>query len=359
MTRRPYSLSVVIPAYNEADSLVELQAQLALALSTLGPCEIIYVDDGSRDHTWSAIQQLTVSRSPDTRGLKFRRNFGKAAALQAGFQAARGEWLVTLDADLQDDPAEIAKLLAVAQQGYDVVNGWKQRRQDPWHKVYPSWVFNWLVSSLTGVKLHDHNCGLKLLHHSVAAELRLYGERHRFIPVLAAANGFRVAECPVHHRPRQHGHSKYGIRRFMRGFLDLLTVSFLTGYGQRPQHLLGASGLVMFVLGGIGLTWLAITWVMMNLFGVWPIEPIGSRPLLAYSIALTVLGAQALSLGLLAELIVHYLSRPEDSYYIAAETLPAVPDAPLSPAVDGRAEPADDSLAPVAGEGAPPISPTG
>ena len=223
-----------------------------------------------------------------------------------------------MDADLQDDPAEIPNFLAKFEEGFDVVNGWKQRRLDPWHKVYPSRVFNWLVGWLTNLKLHDHNCGFKLFRSEVSGELRIYGELHRFIPVLAHARGFKVAEIPVHHRKRQFGHSKYGVRRFVRGFLDLLTVKFLTGYGQRPQHMLGAIGLFFFVLGVLGLGYLGVYWVFKMLSGIDP--QIGTRPLLAYSVAATLLGAQAISLGFLAELIVAYTVRDKDAFSIAQRT---------------------------------------
>ncbi len=191
------------------------------------------------------------------RGLRLRKNFGKAAALQAGFKAARGSRVVTLDADLQDDPREIPRFLAEMDQGIDVVSGWKKVRHDPWHKVGPSRVFNWLVGVMTGVRLHDHNCGFKAYRREVCDEIRLYGELHRFIPVLAAARGWKVGEIVVHHRPRQFGRSKYGVTRIIKGFLDLLTVSFLTDYGQRPQHLLGSIGLLCFAFGTIGITLLS------------------------------------------------------------------------------------------------------
>jgi glycosyltransferase involved in cell wall biosynthesis len=235
-------------------------------------------------------------------------------------RAVRGETILMMDADLQDDPAEIPRLLARLGEGFDVVNGWKQRRLDPWHKVYPSKVFNWLVGALTGLRLHDHNCGLKLFRAEVAAELRLYGEMHRFIPVLAHARGFRVTELAVNHRLRKHGYSKYGVKRFVRGFLDLLTIRFLTGYGQRPQHVLGAFGLLLLGLGLAGLGYLGILWMLMNVFAVLKPHPIGERPLLAYSAAALLLGAQALSLGLLAELIVAYTGREQDTYSVAERT---------------------------------------
>jgi glycosyltransferase involved in cell wall biosynthesis len=316
-------LSIVIPALNESESLRELQRQITDTCRTHAiDAELIFVDDGSTDGSWDVIRAL-AGEDERVRGIRFRRNFGKAAALTAGMRAVRGDLILTMDADLQDDPAEIPALIARLNEGYDVVNGWKQRRLDPWHKVYPSKVFNWLVGWMTGLKLHDHNCGLKLFRAEVAAEIRLYGEMHRFVPVLAHARGFRVTELPVNHRPRRHGRSKYGVRRFVRGFLDLLTIRFLTGYGQRPQHVLGAIGLLFFALGLAGLGYLAAIWLLMNVLGVLTSEPIGGRPLLAYSIAALLLGAQAISLGLLAELIVAYTSRPEDSYSVSETWGPA------------------------------------
>lgn len=312
-------LSIVIPVYNEVESLGELHSQIEQVVDQNSlDVEILFVDDGSRDRSWKEIRQL-AKKDSRVRGLKFRRNFGKAAALTAGIRAARGDLILMMDADLQDDPKEIPHFLEKLDEGYDVVNGWKLRRLDPWHKVYPSHVFNWLVARLTGLELHDHNCGLKLFKSEVGKEIRLYGEMHRFIPVLANARGFRVTEVAVNHRSRKFGESKYGFRRFLRGFLDLLTVAFLTGYGQRPQHMLGAGGLVAFGLGFTGLLLLALEWIFMHIIPIFTAKPIGTSPMLVYSVALTLLGAQAISLGLLAELIVHYTSRDSDSYSIASE----------------------------------------
>src|SRR5215471_1920966 len=288
-------ISLVIPVYNEEESLAPLHEEIAaMATKEALQIEVICIDDGSRDGSWRLIQDL-ARQNTNVRGIRFRRNFGKAAALSAGFHAARGDIILTLDADLQDDPAEVPRFLATLAQGeetsgqkrsgpLDVVSGWKKRRLDPWHKVWPSRVFNRMVSWLTGVRLHDHNCGMKAYRAAVCREVRLYGELHRFIPVLAAARGFRVGEIEVHHRPRRFGHSKYGVRRFVKGFLDLLTVKFLTGFGQRPQHLLGTIGLGSFALGALGMLFLAITWVV-RLFDqtIFP-EPLHERPLLWYSV---------------------------------------------------------------------------
>ena len=321
-------LSIVVPILNEAESLVELVSEIRTACDAAQlNFEIVFVDDGSTDATWSVIQSL-VTAHPFCRAIRLRGNFGKAAALSAGMRAAKGELLFMMDADLQDDPAEIPRFLEQIAAGFDVVNGWKVRRLDPWHKVYPSWVFNGMVSWLTGVKLHDHNCGLKCFRKEVAEEIRLYGELHRFIPVLAAARGFRICELPIHHRERKFGSSKYGIRRFLRGFLDLLTVKFLTGFGQRPQHALGAWGLFFAGLGLLGLLYLSGVWLGTNLLRMdW--GRIGDRPLLAYSIASLLLGGQMLSLGLLAELIVAYTGRSRDTYSIA-DRLPRELDPPPS-----------------------------
>ncbi|HLJ09787.1 MAG TPA: glycosyltransferase family 2 protein [Planctomycetaceae bacterium] len=310
-------LSIIIPVFNEAESLRELYSEIDRTCSSRQiEAEFMFVDDGSTDGSWNALTEL-ASRDPRVRGIRFRRNFGKAAALSAGMQAAQGDLICTMDADLQDDPAEIPAFLDAIAAGCDVVNGWKKRRHDPWHKVFPSRVFNRMVSWLTGLTLHDHNCGLKCFRRQVASEIRLYGELHRFIPVLAHARGFKVAELEVRHRPRRFGASKYGVRRFVRGFLDLLTVKFLTGFGQRPQHVLGAIGLLFVGLGGCGLTFLAVVWLLTNLPPGFHFDPIGPRPLLAYSIAALLLGGQLVSLGFLAELIVAYTGRDADTYSIA------------------------------------------
>lgn len=309
-------LSIIVPVMNEEGSLRLLWEEIvATAEHAVDKFELIFIDDGSTDSSWEVISEL-IAMDDRISGIRFRRNFGKAAALTAGMRASDGELILMMDADLQDDPAEMPEMLKLIEAGHDVVNGWKKRRLDPWHKVYPSLVFNLMVSKMTGLKLHDHNCGLKMFRSEVAAEINIYGELHRFIPVLAFARGFKVTEMPVHHRSRQHGESKYGVRRFLRGLLDLLTVTFLISFGRRPQHALGAVGLFFFGVGAIGLGFLSIVW-MVNAIGLMATDPIGSRPLLAYSIAATLLGGQAMSLGLLAELIVAYTSNTRDSYSVS------------------------------------------
>lgn len=312
-------ISVIIPVYNEEASLEQLARELAeVAAKHAWEMEFIFVDDGSTDGSWSVIGQLARQDARIT-GIRFRRNFGKAAALAAGIRQARGEWICTLDADLQDDPGEIPRLFDELQKGYDLVTGWKKVRYDPWHKVIPSRVFNWLVSKWTGVHLHDHNCGLKLGRAEVFREIRLYGELHRFVTVLAAARGFRVGEVVVQHRPRTFGYSKYGASRFIKGFLDLMTVQFLTRYGRRPQHLLGTVGILLASLGFAGLVYLTVLWILTQ-FGGYEFAPLHTRPLLIYSVAAILLGSQMMSIGFLAELITAFQSRDEDFYSIAEIT---------------------------------------
>ncbi len=317
-------LSIVIPVYNEQPSLAELHRQLdEVASEQEYALEVVFVDDGSTDASWKEIERLAAADSR-VRGIRFRRNFGKAAALSAGFAEARGDRVMTLDADLQDDPREIPRFLAKMDEGFDVVSGWKQVRHDPWHKVLPSRVFNWMVSRLTGVELHDHNCGMKCYLREIFDEVRLYGELHRFVPVLAAARGYRAGEIVIQHRPREHGHSKYGVSRIVKGFLDLLTVKFLTGFGQRPQHVLGTVGLAAFFLGVFGMALLAAQWSISRL-GDDPLQYVHlhERPALLYSVALLLLGGQLMSIGFVAELLIAYHDPAVSPYSISKRTGPA------------------------------------
>lgn len=330
-------LSIVVPVYNEHESLGELVRRIAdVARRCDYIVEILLVDDGSSDSSWNRITELARQTAQDAqcvvRGLKLRCNFGKAAALAAGFDHAHGERIITMDADLQDDPEEIPALLSQLDKGFDVVTGWKQIRHDPWHKVGPSRIFNRMISWLTGVQLHDHNCGLKAYRREVLDEVQLYGEMHRFVPVLAAARGFRVTEIPVRHQPRIHGVSKYGFERFIKGLLDLFTVYFLTGFRNRPQHLLGSLGLAALAFGALGLSLLTCLWVLSRLIEAWPDVHLHERAIFYYCIVSLLLGAQLLSVGFIAEMITAQ-NRPHTRPYSLSETAQSGAVAPTQPAV--------------------------
>ena len=288
-------ISVVVPLYNEERSIALLYGELQAALEPLAASwEAVFVDDGSSDGSFAALTRLHAEHA-NVRVVRLRRNFGKAAALAAGFAQAAGEVIVTIDADLQDDPAEIPRLLAKLDEGFDVVSGWKARRRDPLRRRVLSRIFNAVTGRLAGVRLHDMNCGLKAYRGDVAKGLRLYGELHRFIPVLAHYAGYRVGELPVNHRPRGHGRSRYGLERYVRGFFDFLTVSFLNRYRYRPLHLFGSLGLTLG-LGGLGVL---VYLTALKLTG----EAIGHRPLLILGVLLVVVGLQFFSLGLISELV--------------------------------------------------------
>ena len=315
-------ISLVIPVYNEEESLVPLLGEIRSVLAELGRAwEVVFVDDGSRDESWMVIRELTRTH-PQVRGLRFRRNFGKAAALQAGFSACRGDLILTLDADLQDDPREIPRFTAMIQEGYDVVSGWKKIRHDPWHKVLPSRVFNWLVSSITGVHLHDHNCGFKAYRSEVVHEIQLYGELHRFVPVLAAAEGFRVGELIVNHRPRTFGYSKFGVSRFVKGFLDLIAVRFVSHYGRRPMHYFGTLGLTGILPGLLLIGLIIIIRLLQEVTAVnLGLSAVSELELLVLGGLAIMLGTQSLLLGFLSELIASRFA-PNQLPYRLSETLP-------------------------------------
>lgn len=297
-------ISLVIPVLNERESLPALYAEIReVAEANHLPVEVVFVDDGSTDGSWPVIADL-AAKNPLVRGVRFRRNFGKAAALAAGFQTATGGTVMTLDADLQDDPHEIPRFLAALDGGLEVVSGWKKVRLDPWHKVWPSRVFNWMVGKVTGVRLHDHNCGMKAYRAEVFKEVKLYGELHRFIPVLADARGFKVGELVINHRPRKFGRSKYGFRRFAKGFLDLVTVKFLTGFGHRPQHLLGNFGLIPLSIGFLGLLALVANAIVRSYDRTIGAGSLTQIVLAIFSTGLLLFGTQLVVTGLIAELIV-------------------------------------------------------
>lgn len=303
---RPPELSIVVPLYNEEQNLGPLHSELTEVLRKLGRAyEIILVNDGSTDGSVAVLEELAMT-DPAVKVLHLRRNFGKAVALSAGFQEARGNIIVTLDADLQDNPVEIPKFVAGIESGYDLVSGWKYIRRDPLSKTLPSRIFNKVVSLTTGLPLHDFNCGFKAYSRNLVDSLRIYGELHRYIPALAHGEGFRVTEIKVDHRPRKFGRSKYGWERYIRGFLDLLTVLFIIRYTKKPLHLFGSVGLLLMVLGfGIN-AYLAVLWMLGN--------AIGHRPLLSLGILLMVLGVQFVSTGLLGEMLIHMQKHDCESY---------------------------------------------
>ena len=312
----------MIPVYDEAESLPVLYEELRhMAQSLPWSTELIFVDDGSSDGSTLVLRQL-FERDQRVQVVELRRNFGKSAALHAGFSVARGERIVTLDADLQDMPAEIPRLLAALEHA-DLVSGWKRPRRDPLTKRLPSLCFNLAVRLLTGVPLHDVNSGLKAYRAEVLRELPLYGELHRYIPVLAYARGFRVTELPVEHRARRFGRSKFGPRRFASGFFDLLTVLFLTQYTRRPLHLFGWFGLIAFGLGILINAYLSAVWFLG--------QPIGHRPLLTLGVLLMTIGAQFFLTGLLAELITH--AAPRQEYSVRRHLRHELP---VDPAADSR-----------------------
>lgn len=284
-------MSVVIPVFNEQDSLVMLAREIReVAEKNNYDIEIVFVDDGSTDESWSIIRRLAEDHAT-IGGLRFRRNKGKAAALMAGFAATRGELIFTMDADLQDPPQEMPRLAEKIDAGFDVVSGWKRPRLDPWHKVYPSRVFNKMIGWLTGVHLHDHVCGLKCYRRKVISDLSIYGEMHRFLTVFAAYNGHRVTEIPTLHRRRTTGVGKYGFSRFFKGFLDLLSVTMLTRFRWRPQHLIGTVALVGILLNLA--TWF-LTHSRLRIVSTWLFTPL----LVIWA------GFALIAIGLVAELII-------------------------------------------------------
>jgi len=291
-------LSFVIPFMDEEPTLQELFERIAASVRPSGrPFEVIFVDDGSSDGGAARVAELATMYPDEVKLIELRGNFGKSAALAAGFGHATGDVVFTLDADLQDDPKEIPRFLEALDGGLDVVSGYKRTRHDPWHKVIPSRIFNWMVRRLTGVPLHDINCGFKCYRAEVLRDVRVYGELHRFIPALAAWNRYLVGEIPVEHHPRRFGHSKFGVGRFFRGFMDLLTVTFLLKYDRKPLHFFGWVGGLSFLTGIAVCGYLTALWCGG--------ASIGHRPLLTLGVLLIVIGVQTLATGLLAELIVH------------------------------------------------------
>ena len=310
-TSKP-DVSLVIPVYEEVDSLERLAEEIRDACEA-APLDFDcwLVDDGSRDGSWSAIEAI---HRMDARfcGLRLQRNFGKSAALAAGFARVRGRYVVTMDADLQDDPREIGSLVGMIAEGYDLVSGWKVSRKDPWHKTVPSRLFNLVTRIASGIRLHDFNCGLKAYRTEVVQSLRLYGEMHRYLPLLVKWAGFgRITEKPVAHRARRFGKSKFGAERYVRGLLDLLTILFLIRFGARPMHFFGTLGLAAFLGGFMISLWLTISKVA---FG----NPAGDRPLLLLGALLIIVGVQTFCTGFLADLMNRKQMEERVPYRVAA-----------------------------------------
>jgi len=306
-------VSVVVPLWNEAESLRPLHARIVQALAPYR-FEVVYIDDGSTDGSLACLGAL-AAEDPRARVVSFRRNYGKSAALAVGFERARGAIVATCDADLQDDPAEIPEMIRALDEGTDLVSGWKRERHDPVSKTLPSRVFNFVVSRLSGVPLHDMNCGLKVYRREVVAELPIYGELHRFLPVLAAWRGFRVKEKVVRHEERKFGKSKFGAARFVNGLLDFVSVKFLTGARETPLHVFGRMALVCLALGLALCGWMFVTWITDGALRV--------RPLLVLGMVLVILGIQFVSIGLLGEMLAFHNRRTD--YAIKFETVEQAP----------------------------------
>lgn len=291
-----YDISVVVPLYNESESLIELTDKVSSAISGMKKnFEIIFVDDGSDDNSSDVIDELHA-KDPRVKLIQFRKNLGKSAALAVGFAHCQGRYVVTIDADLQDDPEEIPSLIAKLEQGYDLVSGWKKNRKDPFTRKLASRIYNYVTSIISGIKLHDFNCGLKAYRREVVESLDIYGELHRYLPVLANWQGFRVTEAIVKHHPRKYGKTKFGARRYTRGFFDLLTVTFLTRYKKRPLHLFGGIGMLFFLAGVVISGILAYQRIFAHKY-------LSNRPLIFLGILLIIIGIQFVSIGLIGELI--------------------------------------------------------
>ena len=307
-------ISVVVPFFNEAESLPILHQRITEALEAEGASfEVIFINDGSTDDSEKAIQKIQAA-DPRIRLLAFRRNFGKSAALSAAFQVTKGDIVITMDADLQDDPKELPRLIARIHCGADVVSGWKQVRNDPVDKTLPSKLFNATVNKAFGLELNDHNCGFKAYRSEALKELNLYGELHRFIPALLHARGFKIEQIPVEHHARQFGKSKFGAERLIKGALDLMTVWLTTRYGARPLHMFGGAGIIFGGLGAVILTYLSVLWLLG--FG-----PIGDRPLLLFGMLLALFGSQLVGVGLLGELILSRTIDERDKYALRRDAV--------------------------------------
>lgn len=309
-------ISVVIPLYNEEESLPELEAWIRRVMEAQGfTYEIIMIDDGSKDQSWKVVEQLSQT-NPCVRGIKFRRNYGKSAALNVGFQATQGEVVITMDADLQDSPDEVPELYRMIKvDGFDMVSGWKKKRLDPvFTKNIPSKFFNWTARRMTGIILHDFNCGLKSYKSSVVKSIEVYGDMHRYIPVLAKWAGFKkIGEKVVQHQERKYGVTKFGVERFIRGPLDLMTVIFISKFGKRPMHLFGMLGMVFFLVGFGILAWLSIAKLVYLKYGITEL------PIFYLGMLMLIVGTQLFLTGFLAELVTR--NAPDRNHYLVEKTL--------------------------------------
>ena len=320
-------LSIVVPVYEEAASLPELADRIRAACADFA-FEVWLVDDGSEDGSWEVIEELHA-QDPRFAGVRFQRNYGKSAALAVGFERVRAPYVVTLDADLQDDPAEIPALIEKLEEGYDLVSGWKKVRKDPITKTLSSRFFNFTTRVMSGIPIHDFNCGLKVYRREVVESISLYGELHRYIPILAKWEGFdRITEKPVQHHPRQHGETKFGLERYVRGFLDFISVLFLTRFAARPMHFFGGVGTISFVLGFAISLWLSVEKIF---FGV----HLSDRPLLLLGLLLILFGAQMFTTGLLGEMITRPRMETTDGYRVKEDLTPESAETPEREAVRG------------------------
>ena len=299
-------ISIVVPTYNEDESIGELADEIAsVLLPEKLSYEIIFIDDGSTDNSWNEVIRLSEKYPDVVRGIKFQRNYGKSAALYHGFKAAEGRVVITMDADLQDSPEEIPEMYRmVVEEGYDIVSGWKKKRHDnKLTKNLPSKLYNWTARKITGIKLHDMNCGLKAYRNEVVKNIEVYGEMHRYIPYLAKNAGFdKITEKPVHHQKRKYGKSKFGLNRFVNGFLDLISLWFLSRFGKKPMHFFGFTGILMFLIGGIMTVWVIVEKLIQQSNGM-DFRPVTEQPLFYLALVAVILGFQLFLTGFLGELV--------------------------------------------------------
>ena len=318
-------LSIVVPLYNEEESLPELCAWIERVVNreSIADWEVVLVDDGSTDKSWDTITRLN-RENHRIKGIRFQRNYGKSAALQTAFELVTGSTVITMDADLQDSPEEIPELLRmIEKEGFDLVSGWKKKRYDPLSKTIPTKLFNWATRKVSDIRLHDFNCGLKAYRLDVIKGIEVYGEMHRYIPVIAKWAGFRkIGEKAVEHQERKYGKSKFGLERFLNGFLDLLTITFVSRFGKRPMHFFGMIGTVIFLLGGMVSAWLIGEKIYKSLTGL-PLRDVTDQPLFYLALVAMVIGTQLFLAGFLGELISR--NSPYRNTYLIKETTPQRP----------------------------------